>query len=198
VQAYHVVLFVHLVSLLIAAGAAALLHVADVEIRRAQTLLEAGRLGLRMKRTAMAFPVAVVGLVGSGIYMTHHLGWGYSTPWVLAGEVGLGAIVLLGDLVNGRNGAKLGAAIGGAIGRGGDGPLTDEVRARLDDPVAKLASVAPTSLTLGVVYCMTVKPGATGATVAMLVAMAAGAVASQVLLRQPSDAPEAVAAGDLA
>jgi hypothetical protein len=190
VQGYHVVLFVHLVSLLLAAGAAATLHVADVEIRRAQSLSEALRLALRMKRTATAFPFAIVGLVGSGIYMTHHLAWGFSTPWVLAGEVGLAAIVVLGDAVNGRFGRQLGAAIGGALARGGDGALTEEVRAHLENPVAKLASVAPTALRFGVIYVMTVKPGATGSTVAMLVALAAGAVASQALLRTPAAARE--------
>lgn len=194
-QGYHVVLFVHLVSLLIAAGAAATLHAADLQIRRAPSLSAALRLALLMKRAALAFPVAIVGLVGSGIYMTNHLGWGFSTPWVLAGEVGLGTIVALGDAVNGRFGRQLGMAIGGALARGGDGPLTDEVRARLANPVAKLASVAPTALMFGVVYVMTVKPGATGSAIAMLVAVAAGAVASQTLLREPAPAAEAAAAG---
>jgi hypothetical protein len=191
VQGYHVVLFVHLVSLLIAAGAAATLHAADLQIRRAPSLSAALRLALLMKRAALAFPVAIVGLVGSGVYMTNHLAWGFSTPWVLAGEVGLGTIVALGDAVNGRFGRQLGMAIGGALARGGDGPLTDEVRERLANPVAKLASTAPTALMFGVVYVMTVKPGATGSAVAMLVAVAVGAVASQTLLREPAPAPEA-------
>jgi hypothetical protein len=194
VQGYHVVLFVHLVSLLLAVGAAGTLHAADLQIRRAPSLSAALRLALLMKRAAMAFPFAIVGLVGSGIYMTHHLAWGFSTPWVLAGEVGLGAIVALGDAVNGRFGRQLGMAIGGALARGGDGPLTDEVRERLANPVAKLASMAPTALMLGVVYVMTVKPGATGSALAMVVAVAVGAVASQVVLRDRSEAPEAAAA----
>lgn len=192
-QTYHVVLFIHIASLLIAVGAVTTLHIADVEIRRARTLSEAGRLGMRMKNTAHAFPVAVVGLVGSGIYMTHHLAWGFSTAWVLAGEVGLAAIIVIGDVVNGRNGRKLGAAIGGAIASGGDGPVTDEVRALLDDPLAKFAAVAPTGIMFGVIYNMTVKPAALGATLAMLIAIALGGVASQVLLRSaaPAAAPAA-------
>lgn len=185
-QTYHVVLFVHLVSLLIAVGAVATMHIADIEIRRARTLGEAGRLGMRMKKTAHAFPIAIVGLVGSGVYMTHHLGWGFSAPWVLAGECGLAGIIVLGDLVNGRNGARLGASIGAGIAAGGpNAPVTDEVRARLDDPIAKFAAVAPTSLMFGVIYAMTVKPGTLGSTLAMLIALAVGGVASQALLRSP-------------
>lgn len=194
-QTYHVVLFIHLASLLIAVGAATTLHIADVEIRRARTLGEVGRLGLRMKATAKVFPIAIVGLIGSGIYMTHDVGWGFSAPWVLAGEVGLGAIVLLGDLVNGRNGRKLGETIGAAMAQGGDGPVTPAVQARLDDPLAKFASIAPTALMFGVIYAMTVKPGTLGSTVAMLVALAVGAVASQTLFRpSKASAPEAAAA----
>jgi hypothetical protein len=195
-QTYHVVLFIHLVSLLIAAGAVTTLHIADVEIRRARTLSEAGRLAMRMKKTAHAFPFAVVGLVGSGIYMTHHLAWGFSTPWVLGGEVGLGAIIVVGDVVNGGYGKKLGAAIGGAIARGGDGPLTDEVLARLDDPIAKFAGVAPTGLMFGVIYLMTVKPGALGSALAPLIALALGGIASQVLLRTPAAVPAAAPAAE--
>lgn len=187
-QTYHVVLFIHIASLLIAVAAVSTLHIADVEIRRARTLSEAGRLGMRMKKTAHAFPVAIVGLVGSGIYMTHHLAWGFSTAWVLAGEVGLAAIVVVGDVVNGRNGRKLGATIGAAIASGGDGPLTDEVRARLDDPLAKFAAVAPTGIMFGVIYDMTVKPAALGSALAILIALALGGVASQVLLRSPAPA----------
>jgi hypothetical protein len=188
--AYHVVLFIHLCALLVAVAAAATLHLADFEIRRAQTLAETGRLGLRMKSAAMGFPVAIVGLVGSGIYMTNHFGWGFSTPWVLAGEVGLAAIVVLGDLVNGRNGKRLGATIGAAIAQHGpNAPVTEDVKARLADPVAKLASAAPTGLMFGVIYAMTVKPGALGSALCMLIGLAAGAVFAQVLLRTPAPTP---------
>jgi hypothetical protein len=197
-QLYHVLLFVHIVSLLIAAAAAATLHLADIEIRRATTLAEAGRLGLRMKKTAHAFPFAIVGLVVTGVWMTHRLGWGFSSPWVLAGIAGLAAIIVLGDAVNGAYGKRLGGRIGAALARGGDGPLPDDVIACLDDPLAKVAAVAPTGLMLGVIYVMTAKPGVTGSVLAMLIALLAGAVASQLLLRRPqARAAEAVAA-DLA
>ncbi len=189
-RTYHVVLFIHLASLLVAAGAVTTLHLADIEIRRARTLGEAGRLGLRMKKTAHAFPIAVVGLVGSGIYMTHHLGWGFSTAWVLAGEVGLGAIIVIGDAVNGTYfGRRLGATIGAAIAVSGPGaPVTDEVRARLADPVAKAAAVAPTGLMLGVIYAMTVKPAALGAALALLIGLAGGAILGQFMLALPAGA----------
>jgi uncharacterized membrane protein len=197
-QLYHVLLFVHIVSLLIAAGAVATLHLADLEIRRTSSLAEAGRLALRMKKTAHAFPFAIVGLVVTGVWMTHRLGWGFSAPWILAGEVGLGAIIVLGDAVNGSYGKRLGSRIGAALGRGGDGPLPDDVLACLDDPVAKAAAVAPTGLMFGVVYVMSAKPGVTGSVLAMLIALLAGVVVSQPLLRRPAARAERAVAADTA
>ena len=197
-QAYHAVLYIHLLSLLIATGASAVMHVSDVEMRRAQTLGEVGRAGMRAKSAAMTFPLAVVGLVGSGIYMGHHIAWGWTSAWLLAGMVGLFAIVVLGDGVNGRHGRKLGATIGATIGRSGDGPVTDEVRALLADPIGKVASVAPTTLMLGIVYVMTEKPGAVGSALALAISLVAAGVIAPLLLRTPAAALAEAQAPELA
>jgi hypothetical protein len=108
---------------------------------------------------------------------------------VLGGEVGLAAIIVIGDVVNGGYGKKLGATIGAALGRGGDGPVTDEVRARLDDPIAKFAAVAPTGILFGVIYDMTVKPATLGSALAPLLGLVVAGVLSQVLLAVPGTAP---------
>jgi hypothetical protein len=191
VQTYHAVLYIHLLSLLIAVAVSGIIHVSDIEMRRAQTLGEVGRAGLRIKNAAMGFPIAVIGLVGSGVYMAHHLGWGWTSPWILAGEVGLFTIVAVGDAVNARHGKKLGEAIGAAMARGGDGPVTAEVKELLDDPVAKFTAVMPTLLALGVVYVMTEKPGALGSALALAIAFASAAVIGPLLLRAPKPAAEA-------
>jgi len=67
--------------------------------------------------------------------------------------------------------------------------VTDEIKAQLADPLVKFASVAPTGLMFGVVYAMTVKPGALGSTLCMLIGLAGGAVLAQVLLRTAAGAP---------
>jgi hypothetical protein len=188
VNAYRIVLYVHLVSLLLATGAAAVTHVAHHALRRARTLSEAGRCGLTMKSAARAFPPAVVGLFGSGAYMVSDA-WSWSAAWVVAAVAGLAAIVLLGDLVNGRNGRALGQAIGRTLAAQGDGPVTAEVTRLLESRLAIAASFTPTLLMLGVVYLMTAKPGAAGCAAALLVPLAASAAAGQLLAHPVEGVP---------
>jgi hypothetical protein len=187
-DAYSIVLFIHLLGLLIATGAAAVTHVAYHAMRRSPTLSEAGRWGLTMKRASRAFPIAVVLLLASGAYMASDR-WSWSLPWVLAGLTGLAAIVVVGEAVLGRHGRRLGQTIGATIARHGDGPITNEVRAQLDSRVALSASFAPPLLMLAIVYVMTTKPGAVGSAAALLIASAlaaaAGPALGQIVARSP-------------
>lgn len=182
--AYQIVLYVHLLALLLAAGAAAVIHVAEASMRRAPLLSEAGRWGLTAKATARAFPVAVVALLGSGAYMVSD-SWSWSTPWVLAAISGLAAIVLVGDVVNGRHGKAVGQAIGRTLATTGDGPLTDEVTRLLGSPVAIAGSFMPTALMVGVVFVMVTKPGALGSALALLVCVALAAATGPLLAHGP-------------
>jgi uncharacterized membrane protein len=193
---YHVVLYVHLFSLLIAVAASGVMHVSDFELRRASSLAEAGRIVRRMKATGPAFAPAVVGLLGSGIYLTHDAGWGFSSSWVVTGFVGLFLIVAVGDALNARNGKRLGTAIGAALGRSGDGPLTDEVRRLLDDPIAKIGGLFPTAVALGVVYAMSVKPAPLGCALALAIPIALAIVIAPRLLAMPAERVEAAPAAD--
>lgn len=192
---YHMALTIHLLALLLAAGAAATTHFAHALMRRARTLSEAGRWGLAVKSTAHLFPVAVLGLVGSGAYMVSDA-WSWSAPWVIASLAGLAAIVLVGDVVNGRNGRAAGQAIGRALAHGGDGPVTAEVTRLLESRLALSASFAPTLLMVGVVYVMTNKPGAAGCSAALLAAVAVSAATGPLLARAPEQLEEAGAAAD--
>jgi hypothetical protein len=193
VSTYQIVLYIHLLALLLATGTATIVHLGDLSMRRAQTLSEAGRWGLLIKRSVIAFPIAAVVLFGSGAYMVSDV-WSWSTPWVLAAICGLAAIMLMGDLVNGRNARKVGEAIGGTLARQGDGPLTDEIVALLENPVSIAASFAPTVLMLGVVYVMTAKPGAGGSAATLLVCVAVAAAMGPLLARRGAKAPAAAAA----
>lgn len=192
VTTYQIVLFVHLLALLLATGAAAVIHISEWSLRRARTLSEAGRWGLTIKSTARAFPVAVAALLGSGAYMVSDV-WSWSTPWVLASIAGLAAIVVVGDVVNGRHGKEIGKAIGGTLARDGDGPVTEEVTRLVESPVAISASFAPTLLMLGVVFVMSTKPGAAGSAAALLVSVALAAAIGPALSRRPERAPAGVA-----
>ncbi len=62
---YHVVLYLHLLSLFIGIGAASILMVCLFQLRKAQTLMEAGPWGMMAGKIGRAFPIAVLGLFAS-------------------------------------------------------------------------------------------------------------------------------------
>jgi Predicted integral membrane protein (DUF2269) len=179
---YSVVLFVHILSLLLAAGASAVITLAAIQMRRVETLGQVARWAMAAKSTAKAFPIAVAGLVGSGIYMTQ-ASWSFSDPWVLGAICGLTTIVVLGDAVDGRHVRALGQAVGEALRTGGDGPVDGEVARRLEQPIGKVVALAPTLLMLGVAFVMVTKPGAAGTAVALLVSLALSVPVGPTLLR---------------
>jgi hypothetical protein len=182
VHVYSVVLFIHLLSLLIAAGAAAVLALAQVQMRRAERVRQVAQWALAAKNTARVFPFAVAGLVGSGIYLVQS-SWSFSDPWVLGGICGLAAIVVLGDAVDGRHGRKIGRAAGEALLAHGDGHLGPDLKRLLSQPLPKAVSLAPTLLMLGVVFVMVTKPGAAGSAAALLVALALSVPCGPALFR---------------
>jgi hypothetical protein len=67
---YHVVLYIHLLSLFVGLGAASILLVCLIQLRSAQTLMDAVPWGMVAGKVTKAFPVAVVGLFATGAYMT--------------------------------------------------------------------------------------------------------------------------------
>jgi hypothetical protein len=178
---YPVVLFVHVLSVLLAAGASAVLALAQLQMRRVETLGQVARWAIAAKQTAHAFPFAVAGLVGSGSYLVQ-AGWRWSDPWVLGGIAGLATIVVLGEGLDGRRGRALGRAVGAALA-GGDGPAGGEVARLLGDPLGKVIGIAPVTLMLGVVFVMVTKPGAAGCVAALLVALAASVPAGPAVFR---------------
>jgi len=179
---YSVVLFIHLLSLLIAAGAAAVVTLANVQMRRAETLGQVARWGMAAKNTAKAFPVAIVGLVGSGIYMVQ-TEWSWSDPWVIGALVGLGMIIVFGEGLEARRGRALGRALGEAIATGGDGPVDGEPARLLEDNLGKAIPAAPTLLMLGVVFIMVTKPGTAGTIIALAVALALSVPVGRAVFR---------------
>ena len=75
---YHVVLYIHFMALFVGIGAGAVLLVCLFQLRAAQTLADAVPWGVVSGKTARAFPIAILGLFGSGAYMTSDL-WSWST-----------------------------------------------------------------------------------------------------------------------
>ena len=89
---YHVVLYIHLLSLFVGIGAAAVLVVCLFQLRGANELMQAVPFGMVAGKTARAFPVAILGLFATGAYMTSDV-WTWDTGWIVVAIV---ALVVLG------------------------------------------------------------------------------------------------------
>jgi len=79
---FQIVLFLHISFLLVGFSAGTLMVVSAAKLRAANTGAEAFPWGLLAKKTAGAFPIAIVGLFLTGTYLTSKHHWGWGTGWI--------------------------------------------------------------------------------------------------------------------
>jgi hypothetical protein len=175
---YHVVLYVHLLSLFLGVGAASILLVCLIQLRSAQTLMDAVPWGVVAGKVTKAFPVALLGLFATGAYMTSDL-WTWSTGWIDVSIVGLAVIALQGPLIAERTSHKLKHA----LQENGPGPLGEHARRMARHPGLWLTELTNVCLVLAIVWNMTEKPGTAGAIAAVVVGYAVGAVLAVPITR---------------
>ncbi len=159
-------LFLHFIFLLCAVAAAAVAGLAALRLRAVESPTEAMRWEAVVRRVVPLFPVASLGLIGTGAYMTIRI-WTWSTPWILAGLAGLIAIMLLGAGLEGSRGRAASAELGAA-------GLSERARRLLRDPIAWSAKVTTWTLMLAVIFVMTTKPDAFICAAALAVALICG------------------------
>ena len=169
---YQIALLVHLLALLAATAASAIVHFSAGRRAAAPTLRQALEWARLTGSAARVFPFAVLTLVASGSYMVGVAGrWSWSAGFVIAGIVG-SVVLLASGAVLGKRGAAAGRAAGArlqaAAGRElpNDGP---------PDAVAAVLAEANTFLAIAVVAVMTLKPGLVGALATLAVGWAIGA-----------------------
>jgi len=150
---YHVVLYIHLLALFIGIGAASVLLACLLQLRKAQTLAEAGPWGMVAGQVSRLFPIAILGLFASGWYMTSDV-WTWSTPWIYVSIAGLVVVALQGPLVAERTAHKLKHA----LQENGPGPLREHARRMTRHPGLWVAEFTNLGLVLGIVWNMTQKP----------------------------------------
>jgi hypothetical protein len=167
---YHVVLYIHLLALFIGIGAASILLICLFQLRAAQTLADAVPWGSVAGKTARTFPIAILGLFGTGAYMTTDV-WTWSTGWIDVSIAGLVLLALQGPLVAERTAKKLERA----LHDNGPGPLGEHARRMTRHPGLWVAENSNIGVVLGVVWSMTQKPGTAGAIAAVVVGYAVGA-----------------------
>jgi uncharacterized membrane protein len=188
VDTYHYVLYVHLLSLFVGIGAAAVLVVCLFHLRGARDLAEALPWGPVAGKTGRMFPIAILGLFGSGAYMTSDV-WTWSTGWIQVGIVALVVLAIQGPVIAERSGKKLEHA----LRENGPGPLGPHARRMTRYPGLWVTELTAIGLVLAIVWNMTTKPGTGTAIAAALIGYGVGAVLGFAFTRAPSEEREAVA-----
>jgi hypothetical protein len=136
--------------------------------------------GVVAGKTEHAFPIAILGLFGTGAYMTSDI-WTWSTGWIDVSIAGLVLLALQGPLVGGR----LGKQLKEALQDNGPGPLGKRARRMTRHPglwVTEFANIG----VFGIVWNMTQKPGTGEAIAAIAGGYAVGAIVAIWLTRAPA------------
>lgn len=180
-NAYHAVLYLHLLSLLVGIGAASLMAFYASRLRAAETLQDAAPWGMLAGRMEPVFPVVILGLFGTGAYMTSDL-WTWGTGWIDVSIAGLVVIALQGSLL----GKRRAEVLKHALQENGPGPLGERARRLARDPGIWIPTLANPAIVLGVMWNMVEKPGTGGAIAAVLVAYAVGASVAVRMSRLPA------------
>jgi hypothetical protein len=182
-DSYHIALFIHLLTLVVAAGTTAVTKLAAARGARARTVGELLEWHGVLTSAARLFPVCLAFFVASGAYMlgvTQAAVW--STPYVVAGLTGVVLLLASGAFL----GAKARAfhdVLAGMARQGADRPAPKVAPPRL---VAVLPAVN-TGIALAVVFDMVTKPASIGVALAIIAAGIVLAAAST--MRKP--APQA-------
>lgn len=122
-------------------------------------------------------PASLGVILVTGLYMMA-TAWG-PKGWIL---VALASLVLLAAVGAVGTGIRMGR-IGSAVARD-SGPLSDELKARLRDPILLTSLRTRLALVLGIVFLMTVKPSASASLVVIALATAIGLLTGQVRSRR--------------
>ena len=182
---YHYVLYVHLLSLFVGIGAASVLLACLFQLRAARTLEQAVPWGMMAGKVGKFFPIAILGLFGTGAYMTSEttFPWTWSTSWI---EVGIAALVVL--TVQGAGiGESTGHKLAAALQANGPGPLGPEARRMALHPGLWVVEFSNIGIVFGVVWNMTEKPGLGESIAAVLVGYAVGAVLALLITRSAQE-----------
>jgi hypothetical protein len=186
VDTYHYVLYIHLLSLFVGIGAATVLSLCLFQLRRARELTDALPWGRVAGKAGRMFPIAILGLFGSGAYMTSDV-WTWSTGWIVVGIVGLGVLAFQGPVIAERSGKKLEHA----LRENGPGPLGEHARRMTRYPGLWVVEFSSIGLVLGIVWSMTAKAGTGSAIAAAVIGYVVGAAFGFLFTRAPSAEREA-------
>jgi hypothetical protein len=166
VNLYPIALFLHVVGALLLFVTLTIEGIALGQLRRAMTTDAARGAAGMLRVNRIAGPLSALGVLIPGLYMTA-TSWG----WVAWIEVAFVSWLLLAVV-----GAVTGIRIAGL-------ERTQLLLTEIRNPIFLISWLTRVGMAVGVIFLMTVKPGAVEAVVALLIATAAGAALGVVLSR---------------
>ena len=167
-SAYSITLFLHLLGVLALFTGIGLEQIGLRQLRNAPSLAQVREwMTLLRGLRRLDAPAGLIILVSGG-YLAQH-GAGHHA-WVAAGIVGMVVMAVLGAAVGRPRILAIARALPAT-----DGLVSPSLRRLLEDPVLRASAAARAALGLGIVFDMVVKPAATGAVIAIVIALAIGA-----------------------
>jgi hypothetical protein len=170
-MAYQVALYFHILG---AFGLTAAITVEAIGLRglRGATRRDDALMWLGISRgivTRLA-PASLGLILVSGLYMTATT-WG-PRGWIATALVSLVLLAIVGAFGTGMRMARIGPAVGAS-----QGPLSDELRSRLRDPILLTSLWVRSAIVLGIALLMTLKPSGLASLVMIVLAVGIGLLA---------------------
>ena len=179
---YHIALFLHLLTLIVAASTTAVTKLAASRRIRARTVGEVLEWHTVLMSASKTFPICLAAFVVTGSYMLSvanaHV---WTTGFVVAGFVGV-ALLLASGTYLGLKGKALKVALENRAKAGSDRPAPPLV----PPPLVATLPVVNTGIALAVAFDMTTKPASISAA---LLVIAIGAGIGAVSSMRPRSAP---------
>ena len=175
---YPLALFLHILGAFGLIAAITLEAIGLRGLRRAVRSEDARMwLGISRGLVLRLAPASLALILVTGLYMTATT-WG-PRGWILVALASLVLLAVVGALGTGIRMARIGPAVGRA-----SGPLSDELKARLRDPLLVTSIRTRLALVLGIVFLMTVKPSVVASLVVIAIAGVIGVLAGQIRSRR--------------
>ena len=178
VSGVNVALFIHILGVATLFTAMGFLQRGGAKVRTASTAEEM-RLWLSLvETTGRMFPLALLFILGSGLYMTDQV-WSFDTPWIAVAIVSVVLMGVVGGAVVGRGFSAMGRAAA-AVSSSSD--LAQAVGA----PLPWIAATALNGMAIGLVWLMTIKPGWTQSILVVSILTVIGALIGSAMVRRPA------------
>ena len=171
---YSFALFLHIVGAFGLIASVTLEAIGLRGLRHATQAAEARTwLGISRRLVVRLAPASLGTILVTGLYMTA-VAWG-AKGWIAVALASLVVLAVVGAIGTGMRMARLEPAVNQA-----QGPLSDELRHRLRDPLLLISLRVRMAIVLGVAFLMTVKPTFVAAVAVVVLAAALGLLAGQL------------------